>query len=412
MYPKHQPDAGVPASPSLPALERDVLDYWAGDKTFQASVDARDAGPNGRQRVRLLRRPAVRQRPAALRPPAHRLREGPRAALPDDARPPRRAPVRLGLPRPARRGRGREAARHHDEGGDPRARHGQVQRRLPHARCCSTPRTGSGTSPARPAGSTSTTTTRRSTPDYMESVMWAFKTLHDKGLVYEGFRVLAYCWRCETPLSNTETRMDDVYQDRQDPALTVGVPAGDRREARWSGRRRRGRCRPTWRSRSAPTSTTRCSSRTAQRVHPRRGARLARTRRSSPTTSRSARSRAASWSAARTRRCSTSWPTAARTRSRCSAATSSSTEDGTGVVHMAPAFGEDDQNVCLAAGIPTVVTVDDRARFTSLVPPYQGMQVFEANKPIMRDLKDREAWCSGTRATRTRTRTAGAVTRR
>src|SRR2546423_7832667 len=60
-------------------------------------------------------------------------------------------------------------------------------------------------------------------PDYMESVMWAFKALHEKGLVYEGFRVLAYCWRCETPLSNTETRMDDVYRDRQDPALTVRV---------------------------------------------------------------------------------------------------------------------------------------------------------------------------------------------
>ena len=60
---------------------------------------------------------------------------------------------------------------------------------------------------------------------YMESVMWAFKTLWDKGLIYEGFRVLAYCWRCETPLCNTETRMDDVYRDRQDPALTVSVPA-------------------------------------------------------------------------------------------------------------------------------------------------------------------------------------------
>src|SRR5437764_1330559 len=59
--------------------------------------------------------------------------------------------------------------------------------------------------------------------DYMESVLWAFKTLYDKGLVYEGFRVLAYCWRCETPLSNTETRMDDVYRDRQDPALTVAL---------------------------------------------------------------------------------------------------------------------------------------------------------------------------------------------
>src|SRR3546814_7539362 len=44
---------------------------------------------------------------------------------------------------------------------------------------------------------------------FMESVMWAFKTLHDKGLAYEGQRVLPYCWECETPLSNFETRMDD-----------------------------------------------------------------------------------------------------------------------------------------------------------------------------------------------------------
>ena len=66
--------------------------------------------------------------------------------------------------------------------------------------------------------------------DYMESVMWAFKTLWDKGLVYEGFRVLWYCWRCETPLSTTETKMDDVYLDRQDPAVTVGLrlPRPDR----------------------------------------------------------------------------------------------------------------------------------------------------------------------------------------
>src|ERR1700755_3234744 len=53
--------------------------------------------------------------------------------------------------------------------------------------------------------------------------MWACRTLHAKGMVYEGFRVLAYCWRCETPLSNTETKMDDVYRDRQDPAVTVAL---------------------------------------------------------------------------------------------------------------------------------------------------------------------------------------------
>ena len=57
---------------------------------------------------------------------------------------------------------------------------------------------------------------------YMESVMWAFKQLWDKGLVYQGFKVLPYCWRCETPLSNHELRMDeDTYAERQDPSVTV-----------------------------------------------------------------------------------------------------------------------------------------------------------------------------------------------
>ena len=61
-------------------------------------------------------------------------------------------------------------------------------------------------------------------PSYMESVIWAFKTLHDKGLVYEGMRVLPYCWNDETPLSNHELRMDEeVYQQRQDPSVTIWV---------------------------------------------------------------------------------------------------------------------------------------------------------------------------------------------
>ena len=65
---------------------------------------------------------------------------------------------------------------------------------------------------------------------YMESVIWAFKQLWDKGLAYEGYRVLPYCWRDETPLSNHELRMDDdVYQSRQDPALTVGFAVDRRR---------------------------------------------------------------------------------------------------------------------------------------------------------------------------------------
>ena len=60
---------------------------------------------------------------------------------------------------------------------------------------------------------------------FMESVLWAFKQLYDKGLAYEGFRVLPYCWHDETPLSNHELRMDDdVYKMRQDQSVTVTFP--------------------------------------------------------------------------------------------------------------------------------------------------------------------------------------------
>jgi isoleucyl-tRNA synthetase len=61
--------------------------------------------------------------------------------------------------------------------------------------------------------------------------------------------------------------------------------------------------------------------------------------------------------------------------------------EGTGVVHMAPAFGEDDLNVGQKEGLPVVDPVDLEGNFTSLVPPYQGKNVFDANKDIIRDLK-------------------------
>jgi len=57
--------------------------------------------------------------------------------------------------------------------------------------------------------------------NYMESVLWAFKELHNKGLLYEDFRVVPYSWACQTPLSNFETRMDNAY--RQKASKTVKV---------------------------------------------------------------------------------------------------------------------------------------------------------------------------------------------
>ncbi len=56
---------------------------------------------------------------------------------------------------------------------------------------------------------------------YMESVLWAFKQLHEKGLLYEDFRVVPYSWACQTPLSNFETRMDNSYRQKASKAVTV-----------------------------------------------------------------------------------------------------------------------------------------------------------------------------------------------
>lgn len=57
--------------------------------------------------------------------------------------------------------------------------------------------------------------------NYMESVLWAFKQLFDKGLLYEDFRVVPYSWACQTPLSNFETRMDNSYRQKASKAVTI-----------------------------------------------------------------------------------------------------------------------------------------------------------------------------------------------
>lgn len=57
--------------------------------------------------------------------------------------------------------------------------------------------------------------------NYMESVWWAFKEIWNKGLIYEGRKVLMYCPRCETPLSNAEIAMDNSYKDITEPSVTV-----------------------------------------------------------------------------------------------------------------------------------------------------------------------------------------------
>jgi isoleucyl-tRNA synthetase len=220
---------------------------------------------------------------------------------------------------------------------------------------------------------------------YMESVMWAFKQLYDKGLVYQGFKVLPYCWRCETPLSNHELRMDDdVYQQRQDPSVTVRfkLETGEWLLA-WTT--------TPWTLPSNLAVAVGADIRYAVVEKDYERCILAEDRLSFYQNELDGfvRVDTVTGSALAGRRYEPLFPYLADTPNafRVILSPDVTTEDGTGVVHMAPAYGEADADACNAAGIPTVLTVDDQARFTSLVPDFEGLHVFEANKPITAALR-------------------------
>ena len=375
----------VAGGPDLPALERRVLEYWQADRTFEASVEARPAGENGSNEFVFYDGPPF----ANGLPHYGHLLTG---------------YVKDVVPRyQTMRGRRVERRFGWDCHGLPAEVEAEKQLGLTtkaeilalgvdkfNAACRD--------SVLRYTKDWERYVTRQArwvdfvndykTLDlsYMESVMWAFKTLHDKGLIYEGFRVLAYCWRCETPLSNTETRMDDVYRDRQDPALTVWfeLDNGDRILV-WTT--------TPW---TLPSNLALAVGPDIEyAVYEEDGHRYvlgaARVEAYAHQLAGATRVGTLDGRDLVGRRYRPLFDFLADTPNafQVLAGDFVSTEDGTGVVHMAPAFGEDDQNACNAVGIPTVVTVDEHTRFTSLVPDYEGLQVFEANKPIVRDLKER-----------------------
>ncbi len=246
-------------------------------------------------------------------------------------------------------------------------------------------------------------------PEYMESTLWAFKTLYDKDYIYEGYRVLPYCWNDETPLSNHELKMDDdVYQDRQDQTATVGVVMLDE-----DGN-------PTddlaliW-----TTTPWTLPSNLAIAVGPDVDYVVAAPKEGDLAGKRVIVAKALLEEHAKElgatpedvgelvveelkgtdlegRRYAPMFPYFANVEDgapgpnafQIVTADFVTTEDGTGLVHMAPAFGEDDMNVCLANGIKTVVPVDEGGLFTAEVSDYQGTQVFDANKLILADLRD------------------------
>ena len=240
--------------------------------------------------------------------------------------------------------------------------------------------------------------------EYMESVIWAFKQLYDKGLAYEGFRVLPYCWNDQTPLSNHELRMDDdVYQLRQDQSVTVTFPlVGEKAESLGlTGVEALAWTTTPW---TLPTNAALAVGpeisysvvRSSDGVHQYLLA----------ADTVGAYAKELGYSSAAEAEVTATFAGAELAGVRYDplfdyyrdeygdqafqvlVADYVATGEGTGIVHQAPAYGEDDQVVCAAAGIPVVLSLDDGGRFVDAVPEVAGQHWFEANKPLTQLLRE------------------------
>ncbi|MGO1774187.1 MAG: isoleucine--tRNA ligase [Agrococcus casei] len=251
-------------------------------------------------------------------------------------------------------------------------------------------------------------------PEFMESAIWAFKTLHDKGLAFEGYRVLPYCWRDETPLSNHELRMDDdVYKDRQDQTLTVTFPLrGERADAlALSGVAALAWTTTPW---TLPTNLSIAVGPAIEYavlpVGP-NGTEAGATAVLLASDTIDAYAKDLGYESEEDARAAVTktvmgseladveyeplfdYYTDAEQFGTGSAFRILvddyvATGEGTGLVHQAPAFGEDDQRVSNAAGIPTIVSLDSAGLFLPEVSDVAGQLWQDANKPLTRLLKD------------------------
>ncbi|WP_439033128.1 isoleucine--tRNA ligase [Gordonia terrae] len=230
--------------------------------------------------------------------------------------------------------------------------------------------------------------------DFMESVMWAFKALYDKGLIYQGYRVLPYSWYEQTPLSNQESKLDDAYRMRQDPAVTVTMPlrVPDGPLSSLDGVNALIWTTTPW---TLPSNLAIAVNPDVTYAHVKAADGqqylLAEALLGAYAKEISDPEVLGTHRGADLKDLSYTPPFdffAGHPNShRVLLGDYVTTDSGTGIVHLAPAFGEEDMDLATANGIEVVQPLDPGGRFTSQVPPYEGLMVFDANPVIIKDLK-------------------------
>ena len=223
---------------------------------------------------------------------------------------------------------------------------------------------------------------------FMESVLWCFSELYKKGLVYESPRVVAYCNRCMTPLSNFETGLDDSFRERDDMAVTVRF-----REAADPTRSFLAWTTTPW---TLPSNLALAVGRDIDyalvEIAPDDRVWMAKERLEAfkkflPENPKIVEEAKGSDLVGRAYAPLFPYAKTSRTHVVLEGAFVD-TSTGTGIVHMAPAFGEDDYNLCTGHGIDPFDPVDHQGLFTEAAPDWKGLGVFESNKHITRRLRE------------------------
>lgn len=224
---------------------------------------------------------------------------------------------------------------------------------------------------------------------FMQSVWWVFKELYKKGLVYEGYKVVPYSVGISTTLSNFEANLN--YKMVQDPALTVTFPVLGQANTHfmaWTT--------TPW---TLPSNLGLAVGKDIEYVKVKElssGKNLILARALLASFFKDAEKEIEILESFKGEQLLNleyeplfNFFEHKRKEGAFRVIESDhvTVESGTGIVHMAPAFGEEDYFACNKAGIPLVNPVDDDGMFTSEVPPYQGKRVKEADKEIMVDLK-------------------------
>ena len=250
-------------------------------------------------------------------------------------------------------------------------------------------------------------------PEYMESIWWVAKSLWDKGLIYERKYILPYCPRCSTVLSTHE--LAQGYKDVQDQTVTVrfkvtkapaGVPDPDMANGKtyflawtttpWTLPSNLGLCM------GPDIDYVKILDKESGDYYIFAEARLGAYYKNETDYEIIWRHKGKDFIDAEyeplfpyfaqlkdSKVCEEmSGQKCAKGAFRMFNAAYVSTEDGTGIVHIAPAFGEEDHKVFAGSGVPEVEPIDAECKFTKEVSDYQGLFVKDADKDIMKRLKD------------------------